>query len=211
MKQLKLISTLLLIVFSTITFAQGFEGKIEFTRKNTFDQTNYNYYVSHGHVKIDELNKDDKVVGTMLINLKTKTAISINHDRKMYMEVKTRPSTKDLSKCETFKTTEKKEILGQKCTKWVVKNADLKSTAEYWVIDNANFFFFKELLNILNRKDKIALYFMQIPENAGYFPIKGKEVGIDGKVKAELITNKITRKKLDENIFKTPDGYKEFN
>lgn len=211
MKQLKFITTLLLIIFSSLTFAQGFEGKIEFTRKNTFDETNYVYYVSHGHVKIDELNKKGAVVGTMLVDLKTKTTTSINHERKMYMDVKTKPSTKDLSKCQTFKTTEKKVILGQKCTKWVVKNSDFKSKGEYWVIDGGNYFFFKDLLSVLNRKDKIALYFMQIPENAGYFPIMGKEIGDDGTVKAELITKKITRKKYSDDFFKLPEGYKKFN
>ena len=117
----------------------------------------------------------------------------------------------NLSKCQTFKTTEKKVILGQKCTKWVVKNSDFKSKGEYWVIDGGNYFFFKDLLSVLNRKDKIALYFMQIPENAGYFPIMGKEIGDDGTVKAELITKKITRKKYSDDFFKLPEGYKKFN
>ena len=211
MKHLRIITTFTLILFTSLTFAQGFEGQIDFVRKNTFDATQYTYYVSHGFVKIDELNKDGKVVGTMIVDLKNKTAVSINHDRKMYMDINTKPSTKDMKMCMTFKKNEKKEILGYKCTKWVVKNDTYKTEGEYWVIDDANFFFFKELLNILNRKDKIALYFMQIHENAGFFPIMGKEIGYDGKVKAELITKKITRKKIAEAIFKIPEGYKKFN
>lgn len=211
MKYLKHTITLLFVLITSLTFAQGFEGQIDFVRKNAFDATKYTYYVSREHVKIDEINKDGKVVGTMIVDLNKKTAVSINHDRKMYMDVKTKPSTKNMDMCMTFKKNEKKEILGYKCTKWIVKNDTYKTQGEYWVIDNANFFFFKELLDILNRKDKIALYFMQIKENAGYFPIMGKETGYDGKVKAELITKKITRKKLNESIFKIPAGYKKFN
>lgn len=211
MKHLKIITTILLVAFTTITFAQGFEGQIDFVRKNTFDATHYTYYVSHGHVKIDELNKDGKVMGTMIVDLKNKSAVSINHERKMYMDIKTKPSTKNMEMCMTFKKNEKKEILGFKCTKWVVKNDTYKTEGVYWVIDDANYFFFNELLNILNRKDKIALYFMQIHENAGFFPIMGKEVGYDGKVKAELVTKKITVKKFDDSFFKLPEGYKKFN
>lgn len=211
MKQLKFITTTLLLIITSISFGQGFEGEIKFQRINTYDTTDYTYYVGHGKVKIDELDKKGKVMGTMIVDLKSKSVTSISHDRKMYMDVKTKPSTKDLSKCETFKTTDKKVILGQKCTKWVVKNADLKSNAEYWVVDDANFFFFKDLLTALNRKDKIALYFMQIPENAGYFPIFGEEKGLDGKLKAQLKTVSIKRHKVSENTFKIPEGYKKFN
>lgn len=209
MRHLKLLSVFILI--SASVFGQGFEGVIEFTRKNYFDKTDYIYYVSHGHVKIDELNKDGKVVGTMLVDLKDKSVIAINHDRKMYMDVESKSSTKDMSVCMTYKKTEKKDILGYSCTKWVVDNSVLKSKAEYWVIDKANYFFFKDLLDALKRKDKIALYFMQIKENAGYFPIMGKEIGYDGKIKAELITNKMTRKKIPESEFEIPKGYEKFN
>lgn len=109
-----------------------------------------------------------------------------------------------------YKTNEKKEIQGYQCTKWVVDNSDFRTKATYWVIDNANYFFFKDLLAALNRKDKIALYFMLIRENAGYFPIMGKEVTYEGKTKDEFITKKITRKKISSDSFKIPAGYKEF-
>ena len=126
------------------------------------------------------------------------------------MDIKSKPSVKDLSKSEIFKTTEKKEILGYQCVKWTVSNADFKSKAEYWVIEDGNYFFFKDLLTALNRKDKEALYFMQIPENAGYFPIIGEEKGFDGKLKSRLETTKMTKKKIDASTFKIPAGYQEF-
>jgi hypothetical protein len=211
MKHLKILSTVLLIFTTLLSSAQGFEGEIEFKRINNYDETGYLYSVSHGKVRIDEYDKDKKIVGTMIVNLKDKSVIAINHERKMYMDVKSKPSTKDLSKCESFKTSEKKEILGYPCTKWIVKNAALKSNAEYWVVDKGNYFFFKELLSALNRKDKIALYFMQIPENAGFFPIVGKEIGLDGKMKAKFQTDRITRKKISSDLYKIPNGYKKFN
>lgn len=210
MNYLRTFTTLFLLFITTLSFAQGFEGTIEFKRINHFDETDYIYYVSSGKVRVDELNDKGDVVGTMLINIKNKEVQAINHDRKLFMAVKSKPSTKDLSNSESFKTTEKKEILGYSCTKWTVNNSDFKSKAEYWIIDKGNYFFFKDLLTALNRKDKIALYFMQIPENAGFFPIEGKEIGHDGKMKAKLKTTKITRKKISSDHFKIPSGYKEF-
>jgi len=197
-------------MFTCVLMAQNFEGTIEFTKKNYFDETKYVYYITSSNVRIDELNDDNEISGTMLIDLKTKKVIAVNHDRKLHMEIKSKPSVKDLSKSEIFKTTEKKTILGHSCTKWTVSNPDFKSKAEYWVIDKGNYFFFKDLMTALNRKDKIALYFMQIPENSGFFPIIGEEKGFDGKLKSRLEANKMTKKKIPSSRFKVPEGYKEF-
>ena len=190
--------------------AQNFEGSIEFTRKNYFDETKYVYYVTSSKVRIDELDKDLKVTGTMLVDLKTKNVKAINHDRKLHMEIKSKPSVKDLSNSKIFKTTEKKKILGHSCVKWTVSNPDYKSKAVYWVIEDGSYFFLKQLLTALNRKDKSALYWMQIPENAGYFPLIGEEKGFDGKLKSRLEVTKMTKKKIDADKFKIPTGYKEF-
>ncbi len=210
MNRLKTFTFTIFLLFTVSLIGQGFQGVIEFKRINYFDETAYIYYISANNVRIDELKKDGVVSGTMLVNLKTKKVIAINHDRKMYMNIKSTPSVKDMSNCETFKTTEKKVILGQNCTKWTVSNADFNSKATYWVIDKGNYFFFKDLLSALNRKDKIGLYFMQIPENAGYFPIMGKEVGDDGKLKAKMETTKMTKKKIDASMFNIPSGYQKF-
>jgi hypothetical protein len=210
MNFLKSISITLCLIISAISIAQNFEGTIEFTRKNYFDETKYIYHITSSKVRIDELDKDLKVTGTMLVDLKTKKVIAINHDRKLHMEITSKPSVKDLSKSETFKTTEKKNILGLNCVKWTVSNPDYKSKAEYWVVEDGSYFFFKDLLTALNRKDKVALYWMQIPENSGFFPIVGQEKGFDGKLKSKLSATKMTKKKIDESKFKIPAGYKEF-
>lgn len=210
MNFLKSITISFCLIITTVLMAQSFEGTIEFTRKNHFDETKYIYYITSSNVRIDELDKDLKITGTMLIDLKTKKVIAINHDRKLHMEIKSKPSVKDLSKSEIFKTTEKKKILGHNCVKWTVSNPDYKSKAEYWVIEDGSYFFFKDLLTALNRKDKVALYWMQIPENAGFFPIIGEEKGFDGKLKSKLSATKMTKKKVDASKFKLPSGYKEF-
>jgi hypothetical protein len=210
MNFLKSFTLVFTFLITTLASAQNFEGIIEFKRVNYYDATNYIYYISSDKVRIDELGEDGKVTGTMLVYLKTKQVFAVNHDRKLFMEIKSKPSIKDLSNSKIFKTAETKKVLGFNCTKWTVDNPDFKSRAEYWVINDANYFFFNQLLTVLNRKDKIALYFMQIPENAGFFPIVGIEKGYDGKLRSKLQTTKMTRKKVDTKLFNVPAGYVEF-
>jgi hypothetical protein len=210
MNWIKTFTVTFCLLATSMMMGQNFEGIIEFSRKNYFDETKYIYYVSSSMVRIDELDKEGEVNGTMLVNLKSKEVTAINHERKLHMEIKSKPSVKDLSKSEIFKTNEKKEVLGHSCVKWTVSNPDFKSKAEYWVVEKADYFFFKELLTALNRKDKVALYFMQIPENTGYFPIIGEEKGLDGKLKSRLETTKLIRTKVSASKFKIPEGYQEF-
>lgn len=198
------------LLITSISFAQNFEGIIEFKNKSYYDETSYIYYITSDQVRIDELDDKGAISGTMLVNLKTKKVLALNHQRKLFMEIKSKASVKNLENSKIFKTSDTKTVLGYKCTKWTVDNPDYKSKATYWVINDANYFFFKQLLTALNRKDKVALYFMQIPENAGFFPILGEEKGYDGKLKTRLQTNKLTRKKVEASKFKIPTGYSEF-
>ena len=206
--KLTLLSVCLLII--TTLSAQDFEGIIEFRRINYYDTTNYTYHISPNQVKIDEYNKDGKVTGTMLVNLETQKVLAINHARKLYMNIESKPSFKDLSNSKIAKTQQTKKVLGYNCVKWTVDNPDYKSKAEYWVIKEDNYSFFKKLLTALNRKDKIALYFMQIPDNSGYFSHVRAAKGYDGKLRARLETKKIIKKKLSSSTFNIPSGYEEF-
>ena len=210
MNFIKLTALTIFIAITATLFAQDFEGVIEFRRINYYDTTNYTYHISSNQVKIDEYNKDGKITGTMLINLDTKKVLAVNHDRKLYMDIESKASVKDLSNSKIVKTEQTKNVLGYNCVKWTVDNPDYKSKAEYWVIKEGNYSYFKRLLTALNRKDKIALYFMQIPDNAGFFPIIGEEKGYDGKLRARLETKKVTKKKLSASTFNIPTGYTEF-
>ncbi|NQX98353.1 MAG: hypothetical protein HRT73_10820 [Flavobacteriales bacterium] len=111
MNSLKYTILILTLMLTSVLIAQNYEGTIEFTKKNHFDETKYIYYITSSKIRIDELKKDGAISGTMLVDLKTKKVTAINHGRKMHMNIKSKPSIKDLSKCETFKTTEKKKIL----------------------------------------------------------------------------------------------------
>lgn len=207
---MKIFSTIFTLFIASLSFAQDFEGVVEFTKVNYLDETNYIYYISPTNIRIDELDDKGNIQGTMLVNLTLKTTIAVNHERKLYMEIKSSPSIKNLNNTKISKTKETKMVLGHLCTKWVVSNSDYKTKATYWVVNEKKYSFFKNLLSTLNRKDKIALYFMQIPGNMGFFPILGEEVGFDGKLRTRLKTTKLTPKKVVAKKFAIPVGYKKF-
>jgi hypothetical protein len=206
-KFLFLLSSALLL--TTGYFGQSFEGTIVFKRITFKDTTNYIYAVKGNMVRIDEKNKKGRIQGTMLVNLKDKKITTISHDRKVFMDVETKPASLDLSKTIVEKTQETKEILGLKCVKWISKNTELNTEAEFWM-HNGAYDFFIPLLNILNRKDKISLLYQQIPEAEGYFSLYGEEKALDGTVKEQLQVIKIEKKKMPEANFKIPVGYKKF-
>ena len=58
MNFLKSFTLTLCLIITTVIMAQSFEGTIEFTKKNYFDETKYIYYITTKKVRIDELKKD---------------------------------------------------------------------------------------------------------------------------------------------------------
>jgi len=204
-----LLSISFFLLFTANYFGQSFEGTIVFKRITFKDTTNYIYSVKGNMVRIDEKNKKGKVQGTMLINTKDKKITTISHDRKVFMDVETKPASLDMSKTIVEKTQETKEILGLKCTKWISKNIEQNTEAEYWVHKGA-YDFFIPLLNVLNRKDKTSLLYQQIPEADGYFSLYGEERSLDGVVKEQLQVIKIEKKKMPDANFKIPVGYTKF-
>ncbi len=198
-------------VFSSVyLMAQSFEGVITFKRFTQKDTVEYIYSVKNQMVRIDEKNKKGKIQGTMLVDLKEKKITTISHDRKIYMNVETRPASLDMSKTNVEKTTETKQILGQTCEKWVVTNTEHDTQAEFWV-HNGKYDFFIPLLEILKRKDKISLLYLQIPEAAGYFSLIGEERDNKGNIREKLEVMKIEKKKLLDASFKVPPGYSLFD
>ena len=87
MNFLKSFTLTLCLIITTVIMAQSFEGTIEFTKKNYFDETKYIYYITTKKVRIDELKKDGEISGTMFIDLKSKKVTAINHDRKLHMNI----------------------------------------------------------------------------------------------------------------------------
>ena len=200
----------LMLTISASTYAQSFEGIIEFKKASVLDTTNYIYYVKGDNVRIDEIGaKSHKVEGTFLINLEAKTMKSLNHERKLYMNQNT-PSAPLIKGTFTVKKgTGVKNLQGYKCTEYVVTNTEEGTVITYYLADG-KFAFFEKLLNLLNRKEKPSIYFLQIKDVKNMFPMLSEQTDMTGKKTGSLEVTKITNKSVDASMFEIPKGYKPF-
>jgi hypothetical protein len=65
-------------------------------------------------------------------------------------------------------------------------------------------------LRQLNRKEKSAIYFLQIAEIKNMFPMLSMQTDLSGKETSRLEVTKITKKEVDPAVFEIPKGYNKF-
>ncbi|HQV75812.1 MAG: DUF4412 domain-containing protein [Flavobacteriales bacterium] len=188
--------------------AQNFEGVIEFTKTTGPVVTNYRYYVKGDRVRIEEISARGDVQGIMLVDTRDKTVLAISPERKLYMDVPNMRLPKSVT-TTVQKTSEMKEIAGYKCEKWVVKSPTEDRNLTYWVAAD-DFNFFVPLLETLNRKDEQALFFLEISDNKGVFPMVGMENKMDGAEISRLEVSKVTKGPQKPAMFEIPPGFNKF-
>ncbi|HEY0031371.1 MAG TPA: DUF4412 domain-containing protein [Bacteroidia bacterium] len=207
LKLLTLVTVLLAFSFSA---AAQFEGVIEFKKASTTDTTNYVYYVKGNQVRIDEIGtKSHKIEGSFLVDTDTKTMRFLNHDRKLYGDQPTPAAPVVKGNCVVKKGQNVKNLQGYKCVEYIVTNNDDNTQITYYIADG-KFSFFEKLLRQLNRKDKSAVYFLQIPDVKNMFPMLSIQTDLTGKTQVKLEVTKITKKEVDPTMFEVPKGYNKF-
>jgi hypothetical protein len=199
---------LALSVLGSPLFAQSFEGVIEFTKTTGPVVTNYKYYVKGDRVRIEEISARGEVQGIMLVDTRDKTVSAISPERKLYMDVPNMRLPKDVT-TTVQKTTEMRDMAGYKCEKWVVKSGPEDRVITYWVAADA-FDFFVPLLETLNRKDEQAVFFLEIKDNKGVFPMLGIETKGDGAEVSRLEVKAVTKGVQKPSLFEIPAGYNKF-
>lgn len=188
--------------------AQGFEGKIEFTKTIGPVTANYTYFVKDHLVRVEELGENGELQGIMIVDSKANTVTALSPERKMFIEVPNGRTPKEVD-VQVDKTSNKKTINGVECTEWVVSCVGDGREAAYWVADG-DYHFFVPMLNTLNRKDKLAVYFNLIPDVNGVFPLEGVERKINGTQISRLQVNNVTRGAQPDNLFQIPAGFSKF-
>lgn len=191
--------------------AQSFEGVIEFRKQTSVDTSNYVYYIKGDKVRIDEIgSKSKKPEGSFIIDLKTNQMLSLSHDRKLYIEQASGTPATMTGKAEVKKTGNVKTLQGVKCTEYVVKNADEKVQVTYWLA-SGKFDFFSRLLRVLNRKDKSAVYFLQLTGVDGMFPFLSTQTNLEtNKDEVKMEVTKLQKKVIDASMFEIPKDYQKF-
>lgn len=208
---IKLLAAFVLtIAFSAVLSAQPFQGAIEFLKKSTIGSTNYIYFVKENKVRIDELGDVSRnVAGTFLVDMGEQTTKSLSHERKLWMD-KTSPKPPVITgKCEVKKGTNSKTLQGYKCEEYIVTNTEEGKKITYYLAQD-NFDFFQPMLNLLSRGDKESIYFLQIPDVKGMFPMLSITSDLQGKETGRLEVTKIEKKEIDKSKFEIPKEYHKF-
>ena len=199
-----------MITFSFVSVAQSFEGTIEFKKSTTIDTTNYVYTVKGNLVRIDEIGaKSRKVEGSFLVDLDAKTMKFLNHERKLYGDQNTASAPAIKGNCTVKKGQNVKNLQGYKCVEYIVTNNEENTQITYYIADG-KFSFFEKLLRQLNRKEKSAIYFLQISDVKNMFPMLSIQTDLSGKEVGKLEVTKITKKEVDPSLFEIPKGYNKF-
>ena len=188
--------------------AQPFEGVVEFTKTTGPVVTSYKYFVKGDRVRIEEISARGEVQGIMLVDTRDKTVTAISPERKLYMDVPNMRLPKDVV-VTVQKTSEMKDIAGYRCEKWMVKSPKEDRQITYWVAAD-EFSFFVPLLETLNRKDEQAVFFLQVKDNGGVFPMLGVEQKMDGAEVSRLEVTKVTKAAQKPTQFEIPAGYNKF-
>jgi hypothetical protein len=188
--------------------AQAFEGIIEFTKTTGPVVTTYRYFVKGDHIRIEEVSARGEVQGIMLVDTRDRTVTALSPERKLYMDVPNMRLPKEVE-VKVEKTSEMRDIAGYKCEKWVVKSPKEDRQITYWVAAD-EFNFFIPLLETLNRKDEQAVFFLQVKDAKGVFPMLGVEQKMDGAEVSRLEVGKVTKGTQKASLFEVPAGYNRF-
>jgi len=148
------------------------------------------------------------VQGIMLVDTRDKTVTAISPERKLYMDVPNTRLPKEVQ-VQIQKTSDTRDFAGYKCEKWVVKNPKDDRQIIYWVAAD-EFNFFRPLLETLNRKDETALYFLEMKDANGVFPMLCVEQKMDGAEVSRLEVTKVSRAAQKSALFEIPAGYNKF-
>jgi uncharacterized protein DUF4412 len=185
----------------------AFEGSIEVVCSSFYDTSYYTYYVKNENVRIDKFDENNSLTQSMIINLEMDEIFILSPEKKLYKQLTLNEKLTDQE--EGFiilKTENSRTVNGHECYQWRVKNAERNMEVAYWVWQD-NFYFFEELVHLLNRTDKTYEFFDKIPETQGFFPMLTVERTLLRREKSRASVVNINKKTVDESIFKIPSDY----
>lgn len=211
MKYSAIIKTTLTAAIFTLTasvFAQSFEGRIEFTKTHGKVSNTYRYYVKGDMVRIEEIGDEDEIYGIQLVDTKNQKIWGLSPEKEMYMDVIPKSEPEDPNT-----TVEVSEIFvtmhEQKCKEYIVTCDEDETVIDYYITEG-NYDFFVPMLKTLKRKDKQAVYYLELGMTDGQFPVKSVEKKEDGTLVSVLEVTEISEEELDDSLFEIPENYRLF-
>ena len=194
--------------------SNNFEGKIKFVQETLEDTLYYTYLIKNDQVRLDVLDQCKACTNSdnyMIFNLTNNSITAVKPSRKIYINVPPKPYIdKNDQNFQIVKSKNNKKIQGYKCFQWRVKNKEQNTEVSFWVAQD-NFNFFEDFLKLWNRSEKHAIYYLQIPESNGFFPMLSEERTTLREQKMTLRVIEISKQNLDPNIFLIPKEYKSYD
>lgn len=188
-----------------------FEGSMTFVKMTHYDTTYFAYHVKEQYIRIEEMTKARDVSRVYIIDTKNRAMVAMHPKRKLFTTIHVTPymyaTNPDI---EVIRTSNKRRIRGINCTQWRVRNQKENTEITYWVA-NEEFYFYRELIEIVNGIDKINYYFMQIPGAEGFMPMLTEERDLLREKRTHIEMIEIERKSIDPKIFSIPSDFKLFS
>jgi len=204
---INLLLSFLLLINSNPANVEAFEGSIELILESCYEKSYFTYYVKDDKVRIDKFDNDHILTQSLLISLKSKEVFALSPSKKLYTKLGQQKAIETNSENFIIAKTENFRMVGDyKCYQWRVKNKERNTEVAYWVSQN-NFYFFEELVKILNNTDQTYEFFEKIPESQGFFPILSVERTLLRREKSRIYVVNISDKKVNDSLFSIPNDF----
>ena len=197
----------LLLLYPVSSKTESFEGVINLVQESYYDTTYFTYYVKDENVRIDKFDNDHQIIQSLLIYIPKQEIYILSPSKKLYTksEVTKEADYSDKNFIIT-KSENHREINGITCYQWRVKNVERNTEVAYWV-SQKDFYFFEDLIKLINRTEKTFEFFEKIPETQGFFPMLSVERTLLRKEKSRISVINITNKEISNSIFSIPSDY----
>jgi hypothetical protein len=203
-----LVISFILLLFPTFNNLGTFEGRIELVQETHYEKSYFTYFIKNDNVRIDEFDSDHLLIQSLIIKINDEQVYILCPSKKLYTQLTFSDSKKMTSdNFKIIKTENSRIVNGFDCYQWRVKNIERNTEAAYWVSQN-NFYFFEDLIKLLNRTDKTFEFFEIIPDSQGFFPMLSVERTLLRKEKLRTYVVAINNEILDESNFIIPPEYK---
>jgi len=197
----------MLLLFPIASDHDSFEGRIEMVQESHYEKSYFTYFVKNDNVRIDKYDNDHLLVQSLIIKIKNEQVYILCPSKKLYTQINLSDSGKTNNDNFRIVKTENSRIINDlTCYQWRVKNTERNTEVAYWV-SQSNFYFFEDLIKLLNRTDKTFEFFEIIPETQGFFPMLSVERTLLRKEKLRTYVVNIDNEILDKSKFTIPDNY----
>ncbi|MCK5169884.1 MAG: DUF4412 domain-containing protein, partial [Bacteroidales bacterium] len=123
----------LLLLSSTNTNVESFEGSIEMIQESYYDTSYFTYFVKKENVRIDKFDNNHTLTQSLLINLEKEQIYILNPSKKLYTKSDINSKPNPDSENFTILKTENSRMVGEYvCYQWRVKNKERNTEVSYW-------------------------------------------------------------------------------